>query len=91
MSGFGFFELLLILVVALLILGPDKLPEVARILGRGLREFRRVGDSLRSPLTDDALDAELESADPAGEDPPESVHFPPAADESSCQTPSRHG
>jgi TatA/E family protein of Tat protein translocase len=47
----GPFELLLVLVLALLILGPGKLPEVGSALGRTIREFRRtsteVEDSLR--------------------------------------------
>ena len=47
----GPFELLLVLVLALLILGPGKLPEVGNALGRTIREFRKastdVEDSLR--------------------------------------------
>ena len=45
-------ELILILVVALLIFGPTKLPELARSLGRGLAEFRRASSDLRSQLLD---------------------------------------
>jgi len=48
--GIGMPELLVILVVALLILGPAKLPQVARSLGRGLAEFRRASSELRSTL-----------------------------------------
>ncbi len=44
-------ELLVILVVALLVLGPKRLPEVARSLGRGMAEFRRTSSELRSTLT----------------------------------------
>ena len=44
-------ELLVILVVALLVLGPKRLPEVARSLGRGLAEFRRASSELRQSLT----------------------------------------
>lgn len=47
----GPFELLLVLILALLILGPGKLPEVGSALGRTIREFRKastdVEDSLR--------------------------------------------
>jgi sec-independent protein translocase protein TatA len=49
--GIGMPELLIVLVVALLILGPAKLPQVARSLGRGLAEFRRASSELRSTLT----------------------------------------
>jgi sec-independent protein translocase protein TatB len=40
-------EILLISVVALLLLGPDKLPELARGLGRAFREFRKHTDEVR--------------------------------------------
>jgi sec-independent protein translocase protein TatA len=42
MFGLGIPELLLILVVALLIFGPGKLPEIGGALGRGIRDFRRA-------------------------------------------------
>ena len=47
----GPFELLIVLIIALLVLGPGKLPEVGNALGRTIREFRKastdVEDSLR--------------------------------------------
>ena len=43
-------ELLIILGVALLVLGPKRLPEMARSLGRGLAEFRRASSELRNTL-----------------------------------------
>ena len=42
MFGIGFPELIVILVVALLIFGPGKLPELGNALGKGIRDFRRA-------------------------------------------------
>ena len=43
-------ELILIFVVALLIFGPRKLPELGKTIGRGLAEFKRAANDLRSTL-----------------------------------------
>jgi Tat protein translocase TatB subunit len=48
--GGSFQEILLILVVALLVVGPKRLPEVGRMLARALRELRSVNDEFRSTL-----------------------------------------
>jgi len=63
----GMPELILILVVALLIFGPTKLPELARSLGRGLAEFRRASSDLRSQLLDPPIEAPKPSPAPAPE------------------------
>ncbi len=53
MFGIGFPELLLILVVALIVVGPSKLPDLARALGRGYAEFRRATDELKETFEQD--------------------------------------
>ena len=58
MFGLGVTEILLILVVALLVLGPKRLPEAARSLGRSMAEFRRASNEIRSSLNLDAPDPE---------------------------------
>ncbi len=50
MLDIGLSELLIILAVALIVLGPQKLPEIARKLGRGLAEFRRTSEDLRRSI-----------------------------------------
>ncbi|HSB19083.1 MAG TPA: twin-arginine translocase TatA/TatE family subunit, partial [Anaeromyxobacteraceae bacterium] len=47
MFGLGFGEILIILVLALVLLGPSKLPDAAKQLGKGLREFKKATDDLR--------------------------------------------
>ena len=72
MFGIGMPELLIILVVALLVLGPKRLPEVARSLGRGLAEFRRASSELRQSLSVPPEDPTPKSVDktPAEANPP---------------------
>ncbi|MGC9195409.1 MAG: twin-arginine translocase TatA/TatE family subunit [Syntrophobacteraceae bacterium] len=50
---FGFEHLLVIMVVILLVVGPNKLPDVARALGRGYAEFKRTMDELKSAMYED--------------------------------------
>jgi TatA/E family protein of Tat protein translocase len=69
MGPLGLPELLFILVLALLIFGPKKLPEIGRTIGRGLGELRRASDDLKRTLnTELALDDE---ARPAPRRPPQ--------------------
>jgi Tat protein translocase TatB subunit len=53
MFGIGFEHLLVIMVVVLLVVGPDKLPGVARALGRGYAEFKRTMDDLKNTMDQD--------------------------------------
>ncbi len=53
MFGIGFPELIVILVVALIVVGPSKLPDLARALGRGYAEFRRATNELKETFDQD--------------------------------------
>lgn len=53
MFGIGFEHLIVIMVVILLVVGPDKLPGVARALGRGYAEFKRTMDDLKNTMDQD--------------------------------------
>jgi TatA/E family protein of Tat protein translocase len=50
MFDVGLQELVVILVIALLVFGPSKLPEIGRMIGRALRELRRMNDEFRSTV-----------------------------------------
>jgi len=53
MFGIGFPELLLIAVIALVVIGPKRLPDLAKALGRGFAEFRRATDELKQTFEEE--------------------------------------
>jgi sec-independent protein translocase protein TatB len=57
MLNIGPQELLIVLVLALIVVGPAKLPELARQVGKGLREFRKVQDDVKGMMKLDLDDA----------------------------------
>jgi sec-independent protein translocase protein TatA len=52
MFNIGPWELALILLVALIVVGPGKLPEVAKSIGKGLNEFKKVTSGYKKELED---------------------------------------
>lgn len=67
MGSIGASEILVILIVALLVLGPERLPEAARQVGRVLGEIRRIGGGLQADLRD-AMDAPGHAFEDSGDD-----------------------
>jgi TatA/E family protein of Tat protein translocase len=59
----GMPELIIIMVVALIIFGPRKLPELGRSLGRSLNEFKRASNELKHTLDEEIRVEEQRSAD----------------------------
>jgi sec-independent protein translocase protein TatA len=53
MFGIGLPELLLIMVLALLVLGPQRLPEVARLVGRAYGQLRRASEEFQNTIRQD--------------------------------------
>ncbi len=65
MFGLSFGEVLIVLVVALLVLGPERLPKVARSVGKGLRDLRRTTGGIREILEDEIYLDEVAERRPA--------------------------
>lgn len=61
MFGIGTSEILIILLIALLILGPKEIPKVARTIGRGLRELQRAKDDISKSIEFEMNEEEYES------------------------------
>jgi sec-independent protein translocase protein TatA len=71
-GSLGMPELIVIFVIALIVFGPRKLPELGRSLGRGINEFKKATSALQSTLEDEVRAEEHREA--AAKVPP-----PPAA------------
>src|SRR5580658_2477777 len=56
MFNIGPGELIVILIVALILLGPDKLPEMARTVGKGMRELRRATEDIKDQVENEIYD-----------------------------------
>lgn len=72
MLDIGIQEILVIMVLALIVFGPDKLPELGRRLGRAMREFRRASDEFRSTVEQNLqlhMDPDIASPTPTSSEP----------------------
>jgi sec-independent protein translocase protein TatA len=86
MGPIGFPELVIILVVALIVFGPRKLPELGRSLGKSLSEFKRASNELRSTLEEEIrVDEHKAKTPPSSATPDGSTQ--PAASEPATTTP----
>lgn len=68
MFGIGLPELILLMAIALIVLGPDKLPQIARVLGKSLSEIRRAAEEVRGSLQKETYEVqqELKEAEKGG-------------------------
>jgi sec-independent protein translocase protein TatA len=71
-------EILVILVIALLVFGPNRLPEIGRQVGRGVREIRKFQDSLRRDLDEVLAEDGTDATEPPPTLPPKAIEPSPA-------------
>jgi len=64
-GSLGFTEIAFILVLALLLFGPKRLPEIGKTLGKGLAEFRRASNELKRTLETEVAEEERAARRPA--------------------------
>ncbi len=70
MFGLGFGEIILVLIIALIFIGPKKLPELAKGLGQGIREFQKAAKGFTDSMQEAA---HQEPAPPAIEEKEEKI------------------
>jgi sec-independent protein translocase protein TatB len=87
MLDIGFQEVLVLMVIALLVFGPDKLPDLGRRLGRAMREFRRASDEFRSTIETNLQINEESILPPSASAPPSREPTAPAPAPSSTPSP----
>lgn len=78
MGNIGLPELIFILVLALLIFGPKKLPEVGKQVGKALGDFKRASNDLKRTIEDEMEKAGQEEAKEATKEPPPEPPVEPA-------------
>ena len=75
MGSIGVPELIIIFVVALIVFGPRKLPELGKSLGKGLAEFRKASNELRSTFEEEVRN--IEEDRPVNRDSEKNVNSSP--------------
>jgi TatA/E family protein of Tat protein translocase len=87
MFGIGMPEMILILAIALVVIGPKKLPDLARSLGKAMQEFRRATNELKETISiDDDFRGAKDTIDSLSNDIKKSIYDPDADEPQGSET-----
>jgi Tat protein translocase TatB subunit len=94
MFGLGLPEIVIILIVALLVVGPAKLPELAKTLGKAFNDFRKMADEVKETFDEDVVkEDEAPKKIPETKEPQETAedHVPTTQETAKNEPPEQSG
>jgi TatA/E family protein of Tat protein translocase len=86
MFGLGPAEIILVFIIALIVFGPGRLPEIGQQLGKTLREFRDASKAITQDLTRELKEAERDARGVAKPPTKEKVHKPESKSDDSAES-----
>ncbi len=89
-GSLGFSEIVVIFLIALIIFGPRKLPELGKSLGRGLSEFKKATNDLKRTWEEEVRAEDEKLRQLTGSTPDSSHSYSPTADSHSSSAPETH-
>lgn len=73
MFGIGVPELIIILIIALIVIGPHKLPDIAKAFGKAFAEFKKATEEIKTSVTDINLEGMVDQSKQAKKDTKPSI------------------
>jgi sec-independent protein translocase protein TatA len=86
MFGLGPAEIILVFIIALIVFGPGRLPEIGQQLGKTIREFRNASNAITQDLTRELKEAERDARGEIRPPTREKVHKPESKSDDGAET-----